>query len=59
MTLTTLLNQERSRLFGVPPANAPAFGDRSPLAEYQWEGNAGRDSDYGVGARAPIPNAKL
>ncbi|CAO1635241.1 unnamed protein product [Parajaminaea phylloscopi] len=59
MSLTTILNQERSRLFGVPPAQAPAPGDRSALAEFEREGNAGRDSEYGAGAPAPIPNAKL
>lgn len=67
MRMTTLLNTERSRLFGVPPASPPstsqtasaAVKDSNPVSEYEREGNAGRDSEYGSGAPAPIPNAKL
>lgn len=67
LRIATLLNQERSRLFGVPPAPEPAAGASSTRSEtlpvpgdWQREGNAESNSDYGAGAPAPIPDrAKL
>lgn len=73
LKITALLNQERSRLFGVPPAPEPSASDsfaagasssssETPVtpADWQREGNAQSNQDYGAGAPAPIPDrAKL
>ncbi|CAO1632414.1 unnamed protein product [Sympodiomycopsis kandeliae] len=58
LRIATLLNQERSRLFGVPPAPEPSTS--SAPVDHQIEGNADSQSDYGVGAPAAVPDrAKL
>ncbi|PWN22591.1 hypothetical protein BCV69DRAFT_281576 [Microstroma glucosiphilum] len=66
LRIATLLNQERSRLFGVPPAPTPSANEslKAPPGgvdgNWQREGNAEAHLDYGSGAPAPVPDrAKL
>lgn len=59
LRIASFLNAERSRLFGVPPAQ-PEGATSNEGQNGSWEREGDVNGDYGSGAPAPIPDrAKL
>ncbi|SJX61153.1 uncharacterized protein SRS1_12375 [Sporisorium reilianum f. sp. reilianum] len=55
LRVATFISHERSKIYGTasPAASAEA---KVAAAEHEREGNDARDSDYGTGAPAPLPD---
>lgn len=54
LRVATLISHERSKIYGT---SAPQDVETKVAAvEHQREGNDARDSDYGSGAPAPLPD---
>ena len=53
LKISTLISHERSKMYGTPAPSAPVD---QKVTEHQREGNDSRDSDYGAGSPAPVPD---